>query len=78
MIVVGIAQHRPEADLNRRLDMKRTRRHGDTPIPPAAGGDTTFGFQPEELMPQIEKRYRTSCYRAVEGALSGRLDGDSP
>jgi len=41
--------------------------------PTSGGGDHFLDFIQKELMPQIEKRYRTSCYRVFAGHSLGGL-----
>lgn len=73
MIVVGIANTDRTRDLTpTHWDMKRP----DGTVnanPTSGGGDHFLDFIQKELMPQIEKRYRTSCYRVFAGHSLGGL-----
>jgi predicted alpha/beta superfamily hydrolase len=73
MIVVGIANTDRTRDLTpTHWDMKRP----DGTVnanPTSGGGDRFLDFIQKELIPQIEKRYRTSCYRVFAGHSLGGL-----
>jgi hypothetical protein len=73
MIVVGIANTDRTRDLTpTHWDMKRP----DGTVnanPTSGGGDHFLDFIQKELIPQIEKRYRTSCYRVFAGHSLGGL-----
>ncbi|HEX4542087.1 MAG TPA: alpha/beta hydrolase-fold protein [Candidatus Acidoferrum sp.] len=73
MIVVGIANTDRVRDLTpTHWDMKRP--DGTVNANPTSGGGEHFlDFIQKELMPQIEKRYRTSCYRVFAGHSLGGL-----
>jgi predicted alpha/beta superfamily hydrolase len=73
LIVVGIANTDRTRDLTpTRWDIKNP----DGTVnanPTSGGGDKFLDFIQKELMPQIEKHYRTSCYRAFAGHSLGGL-----
>ena len=73
MIVVGIANTDRTRDLTpTHWDIKNP----DGTVnanPTSGGGDHFLDFIQKELMPQIEKRYRTSCYRVFAGHSLGGL-----
>ena len=73
LIVVGIANTDRVRDLTpTHWDFKRP----DGTVnanPTSGGGDHFLDFIQKELIPQIEKRYRTSCYRVFTGHSLGGL-----
>jgi len=73
LIVVGIANTDRIRDLTpTRADGKH--RDGTTEsYPTSGGGDRFFDFIHDELMPEVEKRYRTAPYRIFAGHSLGGL-----
>src|SRR5712664_1253949 len=73
MIVVGIANTDRTRDLTpTHWDAKRP----DGTVnanPTSGGGDHFLDFIQKELMPEVEKRYRASCYRIFAGHSLGGL-----
>lgn len=73
MIIVGIANTDRTRDLTpTHWDIKNPDGTVDA-NPTSGGGDHFLDFIQKEMMPQIEKRYRTSCYRAFAGHSLGGL-----
>ena len=73
LIVVGIANTDRTRDLTpTHWDVKRPEGTVNA-NPTSGGGDHFLDFIQKELMPQIEKRYRTSCYRVFAGHSLGGL-----
>ena len=72
LIVVGIANTDRTRDLTpTHSDDKDS--SGKETAPTSGGGDRFFDFIQTELMPQIEKRYRTAPYRIFAGHSLGGL-----
>jgi predicted alpha/beta superfamily hydrolase len=72
LIVVGIANTDRTRDLTpSHSDEKKP--DGTEANPTSGGGDRFLDFIQKELMPEIEKRYRTSCYRLFAGHSLGGL-----
>jgi uncharacterized protein len=72
LIVVGIANTDRTRDLTpTHSDAKDS--SGKETVPTSGGGDRFFDFIQTELMPQIEKRYRTAPYRIFAGHSLGGL-----
>lgn len=72
LIVVGIANTDRTRDLTpSHSDEKKP--DGTEASPTSGGGDRFLDFIQKELMPEIEKRYRTSCYRLFAGHSLGGL-----
>ncbi len=72
LIVVGITNTDRTRDLTpTHSDAKDS--SGKENLPTSGGGDRFFDFIQTELMPQIEKRYRTAPYRIFAGHSLGGL-----
>jgi predicted alpha/beta superfamily hydrolase len=72
LIVVGIANTDRTRDLTpSHSDEKKP--DGTEANPTSGGGDRFLDFIQKELMPEIEKRYRASCYRLFAGHSLGGL-----
>src|SRR5579862_4256207 len=72
LIVVGIANTDRTRDLTpSHSDAKDSA--GKETLPTSGGGDRFFDFIHTELMPEIEKRYRTAPYRVFAGHSLGGL-----
>lgn len=72
MIVVGI----PNTDRTRDLSPTHVAQAADNPnvrFPTSGGGDKFLKFIETELIPQIEKQYRTQPFRALAGHSLGGL-----
>jgi len=72
LIVVGIANTDRTRDLTpSHSDEKKP--DGTEASPTSGGGDRFLDFIQAELIPEVEKRYRTSCYRVFAGHSLGGL-----
>ena len=72
LIVVGIANTDRVRDLTPSHSEEK-KPDGTEALPTSGGGDRFLDFIQTELMPEIEKRYRTSCYRVFAGHSLGGL-----
>ena len=72
LIVVGIANTDRMRDLTpSHSDQKKS--DSAVEYPTSGGGDRFIDFIQTELIPEVEKRYRTSCYRVFAGHSAGGL-----
>lgn len=67
MLVVGIP------NTNRTRDLTPAPRKPDTNLPSAGGASKFLAFIGDELIPEIERRYRTRPYRVIVGHSLGGL-----
>lgn len=72
LIVIGIANTDRTRDLTP-THWNQKDADGKDPNPTSGGGDHFIDFIQKELMPEIEKRYRTSHYRIFAGHSFGGL-----
>lgn len=73
LIVVGIANTDRTRDLTPTHAEDKDASGKDTAAPTSGGGDRFLDFIQTELMPQIEKQYRTAPYRIFAGHSFGGL-----
>jgi predicted alpha/beta superfamily hydrolase len=72
LIVVGIANTDRTRDLTPSHSDQKTP-DGTLANPTSGGGDRFLDFIQTELIPEVQKRYRTSCYRVFAGHSLGGL-----